>query len=85
MKNDRKYKAKPSLIFGRSRLENNFEIAVVPPGRLELPRPCRQQILSLPRLPFRHRGAYRMSQHQDFGRIPQDRPHYIAPVTEVNA
>ncbi len=29
---------------------------LVPPGRLELPRPCGQQILSLPRLPIPPQG-----------------------------
>jgi hypothetical protein len=31
-------------------------IFLVPPGRLELPRPCEQQILSLPRLPVPPQG-----------------------------
>ena len=31
-------------------------IKMVPPGRLELPRPCGQQILSLPRLPIPPQG-----------------------------
>ena len=33
-----------------------MEWEVVPPGRLELPRPCGQQILSLPRLPIPPQG-----------------------------
>ena len=39
-----------------------FLVLMVRAGRLELPRPLGQQILSLPRLPFRHarprRGDY---------------------------
>ena len=39
--------------FCRARLVNLL-ISLVRAGRLELPRPLGQQILSLPRLPFRH-------------------------------
>src|SRR5690349_13937547 len=43
-------------------LHKDFPIAMssyemVPLEGLEPPRPCEQQILSLPRLPFRHRGC----------------------------
>src|SRR4051812_21596712 len=48
---------------------------VVPLAGLEPARPCGQQILSLPRLPFRHRGkrrdlegAARQGQSRDFRR-----------------
>ena len=37
-------------------VERNPLKIMVPPGRLELPRPCGQQILSLPRLPIPPQG-----------------------------
>ena len=58
---------------------------MVPPGRLELPRPCGQQILSLPRLPIPPQGPMRRPGRR--GSCPQagpGRPHDRAGLRRVN-
>jgi hypothetical protein len=42
------------ILFISAKWLPNLLITLVRAGRLELPRPYGQQILSLPRLPFRH-------------------------------
>jgi hypothetical protein len=43
-----------ALVLRSTFVVSNLLIPLVRAGRLELPRPYGQQILSLPRLPFRH-------------------------------
>jgi site-specific DNA recombinase len=47
---------KKATVFKRLEYTNTSYEKMVPPGRLELPRPCEQQILSLPRLPVPPQG-----------------------------
>jgi hypothetical protein len=46
------------------------QLPLVRAGRLELPRPYGQQILSLPRLPFRHARSSYSGLNLHFGLIP---------------